>query len=218
MKRILLISSLAVAAVSANATLINADMEGARADFAAPIAWGHDRHHGSGGLPAFGFSGGSVTHAAYSHPNPHGYALGLRFGYNSPNIGGEIMGQITAERGAAGKTYTFKSLATNGGSNNAVYSIGYMAVDNGDQFDYVELANAQYTITGDWQAYAGVTLTLAAGSPAIGKQIAVSFGNSYLGTGGGVWVDNAEFEAVPEPATMIALGMGVLALARKRRK
>lgn len=32
------------------------------------------------------------------------------------------------------------------------------------------------------------------------------------------WVDNADVSAVPEPASMIALGAGLLALARRRRK
>jgi len=34
----------------------------------------------------------------------------------------------------------------------------------------------------------------------------------------GMYYDNVSFSAVPEPASMIALGAGLLALARKRRK
>jgi hypothetical protein len=33
-----------------------------------------------------------------------------------------------------------------------------------------------------------------------------------------MYYDNVSFSAVPEPASMIALGAGLLALARKRRK
>lgn len=217
MKRILLISTMAVVAVSANAALLNSGFEGPNANpiyTGAAAFWGNSPE----GLPSMGNAGGIAPHANHPAGNPNAYALGTFFAYSSPNIGGEIMGQITDQRGEAGKIYKFRSLATNGGSDNAVYTIGYMNVDNGGVLDYMVLETAQYTITRDWQAYAGVTLTLAAGSPAIGKQIAVAFGNSGNNTGGGVWVDNAEFEVVPEPATMIALGMGVLALARKRRK
>lgn len=224
MKRILLISTMAFVAVSANAALVNAGFEGPNANpplTGAAAFWGNSPE----GLPGFGNAGGLADHATFVAPNPNGYALGLIFAYSSPNTGdpnnplsGETMGQITNVRGEAGKVYTFKSLAVNGGSDNAVYAIGYMDTDNGNLLNFQRLAIAEYTITREWQAYGGVTLALDASSPAIGKQIAVAFGTSRRGTGGGVWVDNAEFEVVPEPATMIALGMGVLALARKRRK
>jgi hypothetical protein len=47
--------------------------------------------------------------------------------------------------------------------------------------------------------------------------IGADFNNETTMNNDVTYLDNVNLETVPEPATMIALGAGVLALARRRR-
>lgn len=68
------------------------------------------------------------------------------------------------------------------------------------------------------------TYTIAPGSDAIGKTVAIGFYSAWTGTGGYLFGREAganqvtiDFTAVPEPSVALLGGLGLLALARRRR-
>lgn len=68
------------------------------------------------------------------------------------------------------------------------------------------------------------TYTIAPGSDAIGKTVAIGFYSSWTGTGGYLFGREAganqvtlDFTAVPEPSIALLGSLGLLALARRRR-
>lgn len=68
------------------------------------------------------------------------------------------------------------------------------------------------------------TYTIAPGSAAIGKTVAIGFYSSWSGTGGYLFGREAganqvtiDFTAVPEPSVALLGSLGLLALARRRR-
>jgi len=89
------------------------------------------------------------------------------------------------------------------------------------------VANTWYTLEMDWKANgdmivnvyddpgANLLATTGAVSTGLTGSGGVSF-RGFSGTGGEIHMDN--IEAVPEPATMAALGIGVAAMLRRRRK
>ncbi|MFQ3587067.1 MAG: PEP-CTERM sorting domain-containing protein [Fimbriimonadaceae bacterium] len=182
----------------------------------SPDFWGNSNVPGQPQV-AFGNAGAYASHAQFNRPNNE--TLGTYFGYYSPNNPNfnETMGQwIDGLFFEEGWTYTFRSWAANGGNSNIGYGIGYRDSAGG----FVLLAQQNYGGLGNpWAAYDGVTYSTAAGGPEVGRQVGIAFVSIPGVGGGGVWVDNVEFEAVPEPASMLALGAGLAAvMARRRRK
>jgi len=179
-----------------------------------------DDVRGGGGVAPWSGTGESYLHA--DAPKPNRDTLGVAFGYYTPrDLNNEaLFRQMTTELYEAGKQYTFSSWAIGGGDNlgTAIYQLGYM-----DGAGFVALATQTYNMTAtEWLPYAGVTLAIDANSAGLGKALTVQFGPGSAAPSGSdlsdVWVDQAKVEVVPEPATMIALGAGLLGLARRRRR
>jgi hypothetical protein len=184
-------------------TLTNADIESnASPQFGAIAAWGPN--------------GGWALHSGFARPNNE--SLGLNFGFYSAGTT-ETVGQLTGELIQANMLYNFKSWAQGGGDNTGVipYQIGYAAVD-GDLASFVLLATTTYAVGEAWAEIAGVTYATGAEGPEIGKQLIVRLGDGSVGGDGDIWFDNFSASVVPEPATLMLLGLaGLTALRRKHR-
>jgi hypothetical protein len=227
MKRIRILSLVAVAGISTLAspvTLFNAGFENnTSALFEAPNHWGdsYANEGGPHGTQGMGNAGGWVDHFTFGSGG-YDAALGDNFAFYSPRSADEeFMGQWLPDRFEQGLIYTFSSWVVNGAalkpSNTVTYEIGYLASDE-DRDSYVRLALTSYDLSQTWQEYDGVTY-MAEGD-AVGKQIVVAFGTdpSLEVASGDTWIDNAKLTVVPEPATMLALGAGLAALAARRRR
>jgi hypothetical protein len=228
MKKTYILSIAAIAGLAAIASpisLLNASFENNTNAKLADAAdeWGNSYapEQGERGTQGIGNAGGWADHASFSAPD-YDAVLGDNFAYYSARSAGEeFMGQWLPDRFEQGLVYTFSSWATADSATNesltVTYEIGYLATDE-DRDSYVQLAQTSYDTVHGWRDYAGVTY-MAEGD-AVGKQIVVAFGtDTSLDTAsGGTWVDNAQLTAVPEPATMLALGAGLAALAARRKK
>lgn len=92
------------------------------------------------------------------------------------------------------------------------------ALINAVQLDYSDSTSSQFIITEtntDWQQF-NVTSSLTSGKTLVGFGIW-----GFLGGGAGedrTYLDDAVINAVPEPATLAAIGIGAAALLRRRRR
>jgi hypothetical protein len=181
--------------------LINADME---TNFTPPF--GHP--------DGWGPNGGWADHAGFARPN--NASLGLYFGFYSAGTT-ETFGQLTGEIIQPNMEYNFKSWAQGGGDNTGTlpYQIGYAAID-GDLSSFVALATATYDLGEAWEETDGVTYTTGAAGPEIGKQLIVRLGAGADGGVSDIWFDNFSASVVPEPASLVLLALGGLAVARRQ--
>ncbi|WNG45786.1 hypothetical protein F0U60_17960 [Archangium minus] len=150
-----------------------------------------------GAIANWGPNGGWANHAEY--PRPANQDLGQKFGFYSAGTP-ETVGQIlTGHRFVQGKTYVFKSWAHGGGDNTGVvpYQIGYASTDCNLPPQSCNLSSSWehlqtriFAVGNTWYETEGVSFTVPAGSPAIGKQIIVRFGRKADGGMGDIWFDN----------------------------
>lgn len=198
----------AVCGLLSVATVVAAPIELLNADIETNVS---DKF---GGIASWGPRGGWADHANFAKPGNAG--LGLNFGFYSAGTT-ETVGQITGEIIQANMTYSFAGWAQGGGDNVGVipYQIGYAEVD-GSLASFVPLATATYEVGEMWMPLAGVTYTTGASGAEIGKQLIVRLGDGSVGGASDIWFDNFSASAVPEPATLVLLGLAGVALIRRR--
>lgn len=201
----LLAAALSTTASATSITLVNWDIENnSTPEFGAIAGWGPN--------------GGWADHAGFARPGNSG--LGLNFGFYSAGLT-ETVGQLTTHVIAANTTYHFWSFAQGGGDNTGTlpYQIGYAATD-GQLSSFVALMTSTVTVGNDWVETAGVTYTTGSTGAEIGKQLIVRLGKGSDGGATDIWFDNLQATAtpVPEPMTLIAVGLGAAFVARRRRR
>lgn len=190
---------------------------------AASAAWltNGDIESSAGGefssITGWGPNGAWATHANFARPNNE--SLGAKFGYMSAQTT-ETVGQKTSAVFEVGMTYTFASWANPADAlGEIIYQIGY---DDGTGA-FVLLQSQPYNIDttqspAPWVSLAGVTYTTAAGGPEVGKTVWVRLGDGVAGDPGrsDVWFDNLSLTVVPEPTSLVLLGVAAVGLLRRR--
>ena len=204
MKRAIVVVSVvfACAAIAgAQVPLLNADIE----TNAAPIF---------GEIDDWGPSGGWADHATFTIGQGRLYDPSLldAFGFYSVN-NDESVGQLTSTLIAANTDYSFTSWGQGGGNDvgEMIYEIGY--ADGAG--DFALLASATSPVGREWELQPGASYTSGATGPEIGQPLWVRLGPGNPGTPAeDVWFDN--FVATPEPASLLLIGLGALAIIRRR--
>lgn len=198
---------------SALAAPISLNNAGFEAPDQSPVAVGGD-------LDDWGPNGGYANHAGFAKPNNG--TLGAGFAFYTPV--GEAVLQATGVTITAGNIYSFSSWATGGG--NGTGNVGFvLAYDNGtgdvsdgvSAGEYTIFATADGVTDGTWQSFAGVS---AVGTPdALGKELLVGWGPNLIASPDDIWFDqaSASVEVIPEPGSLALIGLGGLALLRRRR-
>ncbi len=207
MRHLMAITAALVLVASASANLYNADMEyQPGAMFSTAEGW---RVTG----------GGWADHAGF--PAPNNGTLGLNFIFYSNNTA-EIMGQVSTLVFEPEMDYAFTSWLVGGGGEDVTvpYQIGYLSGGDSIADNFVELAVNLCVASGKgaggaWSEMAGVSYTTGTAGDELGLPVVVRFGNVDNGGagGGGSWIDNASL--TPEPASLLLLCLGALALRRR---
>lgn len=172
----------------------------------------------TGAKAPWGPSGGVADHATFARPNNG--TLGAYFGYysagnNDPNgaMLTETVGLALTDTFEDGFDYTFTGWVYPGGNDvgSVPFQIGY---DDGGTF--VELATAVFDVTGQgqWLELAGVTHTVSGGVE-VGMPIWVRLGDQAAGGASDIWFDSLSLNKVPEPASLLLLGVAGLLLRRR---
>jgi hypothetical protein len=127
----------------------------------------------------------------------------------APNSGSYALDLV----GSPGPGSVSQALVT---TPSSLYTVSFYARSTGGLNDEINVSlgatTAQFFATSVWQQYSFVATTWSAAET---LQI---WSNPNNNSTGNTFIDDVSVEAVPEPATMAVLGLGLAAAARKRRK
>lgn len=233
MKKVLLISALSVVAVAANAQSFSESFDTGPAGWGTTVTFGNTAGgdamaFGSGTWHALNNSAPVGTTGWFNNPGvfaTHSGAGHLNANFNNTTGANTIDNYMMSpvRTFSAGDTISFWTrtvdapffpdrlhlkLSTNGASTNvADFSTTLLTVNNG------------LTTGGYPNVYTQFSVTLSSGGTG---RFAFNYNVPSGGPSGAnsdfIGIDDVQYTAVPEPASMAVLGLGVAALLRRRRK
>ncbi len=153
-------------------------------------------------------------------PDGVGFLMLKAQGFQSPTVPDNqnslVWQVLDGETYSEGLTYTFSFVSARNGTGN-LSGDAILSYEDGTGA-LVDLANAIFIPTvikgeGEWEEFS-VSYTVLAGDDCIGKNIGLKF-QEYWGQ---QWlaVDAVQLSVIPEPATMLILGLGGLFLRRRK--
>jgi len=139
---------------------------------------------------------------------------------NGEGLADDIVYQVTDQTIAAGEIYTLGAWALNGGVDGSTgmseLELSFFYVDGAGA--HIELAANSNDVPEENYEWHACTAEFTVGADGIGEKLGIKFRNVDVGYSNG-WVgfDDVTLDVVPEPATMMLLGLGSLALLKRRR-